>query len=83
MGYMTLNLGIYVDLMVGSKKHHEYHNARHGDDIDLVQPHGSMIQPILSTLDDEDESAEIIGYLYSIMVRHMHSSRRPPATCHT
>ena len=67
-GNTNFFLGTVVDFIVDSDRHQNLHEMRHyeenGATINAVQPHGSLVQPVFRSL---EQDADIVGYLMGIM----------------
>jgi hypothetical protein len=72
-GNTNFFLWTVVDFINGIEKHQELHDGRHyqakdANHVNVVQPHGSLVQPVYRTLDHSDPDANgIVGYLMGIM----------------
>ena len=66
-GNTNFFLGTVVDFIQGGSKHQSLHEARHhqdGKEVNITQPHCSLVQPVFSSLDAD---ADIAGYIMGIM----------------
>ena len=67
-GNTNFFLGTVVDFIVGANKHQHLHEARHyqaGTQVNITQPHCSLVQPVFASLEHDD--APIAGYIMGIM----------------
>lgn len=68
-GNLNFFLWTVVDFITGIDTHQKLHDDRHKGDSDesvsVVQPHGSLVQPIFRTMNETE--SDIVGYLMGIM----------------